>query len=114
MAGGVRHARPVQPTQPDDANGAVPIADSNEFANGYDVMMAKKISERLPRPGDRALTGILIPAVTTGQVDCVTPGYHFRAPSGCGFQRAVITPRHHVTIRGSDSPSLRPPRAWRI
>ena len=33
-------------TQGDDSNGAVPIKDSdNEFANGYDVMMAKKICE---------------------------------------------------------------------
>lgn len=33
---------PYNWTQPDDSNGAVAIADSNEFAYGYDVMMAKK------------------------------------------------------------------------
>ena len=33
---------PYNWTQVDDSNGAVPIKDSNEFANGYDVMMAKK------------------------------------------------------------------------
>ena len=33
---------PYNWTQPTDANGAVAIKDSNEFANGYDVMMAKK------------------------------------------------------------------------
>ena len=33
-------------TASDDSNGAVPIKDSDgEFANGYDVMMAKKICE---------------------------------------------------------------------
>ena len=36
---------PYNWTQPDDSNGAVPIADSNEYAYGYDVMMAKKICE---------------------------------------------------------------------
>ena len=37
---------PYNWTQGDDSNGAVPIKDSdNEFANGYDVMMAKKICE---------------------------------------------------------------------
>ena len=32
---------PYNWTQPTDENGAVPIADSNEYAYGYDVMMAK-------------------------------------------------------------------------
>ena len=37
---------PYNWTQGDDSNGAVPIKDSdNEFANGHDVMMAKKICE---------------------------------------------------------------------
>ena len=33
---------PYNWTQPDDSNGAVPISGSNEYAYGYDVMMAKK------------------------------------------------------------------------
>ena len=36
---------PYNWTQMDDSNGAVPIKDSTEYANGYDVMMAKKICE---------------------------------------------------------------------
>ena len=36
---------PYNWTQPDDSNGAVPINDSNEYAYGYDVMMAKKIAD---------------------------------------------------------------------
>ena len=37
---------PYNWTQGDDSNGAVPIKDSDgEYANGYDVMMAKKICE---------------------------------------------------------------------
>lgn len=67
---------PYNWTQPDDANGAVPIADSNEFANGYDVMMAKKISEELGYDLEivRLDWDSLIPAVTTGQVDYVIAG----------------------------------------
>ena len=38
---------PYNWTQPDDSNGAVPINDSNEYAYGYDVMMAKKICDEL-------------------------------------------------------------------
>ena len=38
---------PYNWTQPDDSNGAVPINDSNEYAYGYDVMMAKKICNGL-------------------------------------------------------------------
>lgn len=36
---------PYNWTQPDNANGAVPIHGSSEFVNGYDVMMAQKICE---------------------------------------------------------------------
>ncbi|MCC8025362.1 MAG: transporter substrate-binding domain-containing protein [Clostridium sp.] len=67
---------PYNWTQPDDANGAVPIADSNEFAYGYDVMMAKKIAETLGYDLEivRLDWDSLIPAVTTEQVDCVIAG----------------------------------------
>lgn len=36
---------PYNWTQSDDSNGAVPIFNSSDYANGYDVMMAKKICE---------------------------------------------------------------------
>ncbi len=36
---------PYNWTQIDDVNNAVPIADSNTFANGYDVQIAKKIAD---------------------------------------------------------------------
>ena len=67
---------PYNWTQPDDSNGAVPIADSNEYAYGYDVMMAKKICEELGYNLEivRLDWDSLIPAVTTGQVDCVIAG----------------------------------------
>ena len=67
---------PYNWTQPDDSNGAVPIADSNEYAYGYDVMMAKKICEELGWNLEivRLDWDSLIPAVTTGQADCSIAG----------------------------------------
>lgn len=67
---------PYNWTQPDDSNGAVPIADSNEYAYGYDVMMAKKICDELGYDLEivRLDWDSLIPAVTTGKVDCVIAG----------------------------------------
>ena len=67
---------PYNWTQPDDSNGAVPIADSNEYAYGYDVMMAKKICEELGWNLEivRLDSDSLIPAVTTGQADCSIAG----------------------------------------
>ena len=38
---------PYNWTQPTDENGAVQIADSTEYAYGYDVMMAKHICDEL-------------------------------------------------------------------
>ena len=67
---------PYNWTQPDDSHGAVPINDSNEYAYGYDVMMAKKICDELGY--DLQIVRLdwdsLIPAVQTGQVDCVIAG----------------------------------------
>ncbi len=67
---------PYNWSQPDDSNGAVPIADSNEFAYGYDVMMAKKICEELDY--DLQIVRLdwdsLIPALQSGQADCVIAG----------------------------------------
>lgn len=67
---------PYNWTQQDDANGAVPIKDTNEFANGYDIMIAKKICEA--NGWDLEVVRLdwdsLIPAVQTGQVDAVIAG----------------------------------------
>ena len=67
---------PYNWTQPDDSNGAVPIADSNEYAYGYDVMMAKKICEELGYDLQivRLNWDSLIPALQSGQADCVIAG----------------------------------------
>lgn len=67
---------PYNWTQPDDSNGAVPIKDSSDYANGYDVMMAKKIADALGM--DLQIVRLdwdsLVPAVQSGTVDCVIAG----------------------------------------
>ena len=67
---------PYNWTQPDDSNGAVPIKDSSEFANGYDVMMAKQLCEAIGWELEivRLDWDSLIPAVQTGMVDAVIAG----------------------------------------
>ena len=38
---------PFNWTQKDDSNGAVKIDGTNQYANGYDVQIAKKVAEKL-------------------------------------------------------------------
>ncbi len=67
---------PYNWTQNTADNGAVPIKDSNAYAYGYDVMMAKKIADALGR--DLVIYkqdwDSLVPAVVAGTVDCVIAG----------------------------------------
>ena len=67
---------PYNWTQSDDSNGAVPIMDSNDYANGYDIMMAKKICEANGWKLEvvRLDWESLVPAVQTGTVDAVIAG----------------------------------------
>jgi putative lysine transport system substrate-binding protein len=67
---------PYNWTQADDSNGAVQIADSNDYAFGYDVMMSKIIAEKLGRPLEivKLDWDSLVPAVQSGSVDCVIAG----------------------------------------
>ena len=57
---------PFNWTQDDDSNGAVPIEGTKQYANGYDVQIAKKIAEaqgKKPLVVKTAWTG-LIPALS--------------------------------------------------
>ena len=67
---------PYNWTQNTDANGAVPIKDSNAYAYGYDIMMAKKIAEALDMDLEvyKQDWDSLVPAVIAGTVDCVIAG----------------------------------------
>ena len=67
---------PYNWTQSTDANGAVPIADSPDYAYGYDVMMAKYVAEELGLELEivKLDWDSLVPAVQAGTVDCVIAG----------------------------------------
>ena len=73
---------PYNWSQPDDANGAVPIVNApGSYANGYDVMMAKKLCqangwelEVMQLDWDS-----LVPAVQNGTVDAVIAGQSMTA-----------------------------------
>ena len=73
---------PYNWSQPDDSNGAVPIVNSEgNYANGYDVMMAKKLCEAngwklevMQLDWDS-----LVPAVQNGTVDAVIAGQSMTA-----------------------------------
>ena len=73
---------PYNWSQPDDSNGAVPIINSEgNYANGYDVMMAKKLCEAngwelevMQLDWDS-----LVPAVQNGTVDAVIAGQSMTA-----------------------------------
>ena len=73
---------PYNWSQPNDSNGAVPIVNSEgNYANGYDVMMAKKLCEAngwqlevMQLDWDS-----LIPAVQNGTIDAVIAGQSMTA-----------------------------------
>lgn len=67
---------PYNWTQPTDANGAVPISGSSDYAYGYDVMMAQKIADTLGYELEivKLDWDSLVPAVQSGKVDCVIAG----------------------------------------
>ena len=67
---------PYNWTQEDDANGAVAIADSSDYAYGYDVMMAQKIADSMGKELEivKLDWDSLIPALQSGEVDAVIAG----------------------------------------
>ncbi|MBQ1251432.1 MAG: transporter substrate-binding domain-containing protein [Firmicutes bacterium] len=72
---------PYNWTQEDDANGAVPIADSSDYAYGYDVMMAQKIADSMGKELEivKLDWDSLIPALQSGEVDAVIAGQSITA-----------------------------------
>lgn len=67
---------PFNWTQTTDANGAVPIQGSKEFAGGYDVEIAKQIAKALNK--DLVIVKMdwngLAPAVQAGTIDAIIAG----------------------------------------
>ncbi|MEX2805482.1 ABC transporter substrate-binding protein/permease [Streptococcus sp. H31] len=67
---------PFNWTQDNDSGGAVPIEGTNQYANGYDVQIAKKIAQSLNKEllvVKTSWTG-LIPALTSGKIDMIAAG----------------------------------------
>lgn len=98
---------PYNWTQTDDSNGAVPIKDSNAYANGYDVMMAKKMAEALGVELEivKSDWDSLVPAVQSGTVDCVIAG---QSIDSTRLQQVDFTEPYFyatiVTLTKADSP----------
>ncbi|MGO1581314.1 MAG: transporter substrate-binding domain-containing protein [Peptoniphilaceae bacterium] len=67
---------PYNWTQKDDSNGAVKIEDSNQYACGYDVEIAKKIADGLGKELKIVKTEWdgLPPAVQSGKIDVIIAG----------------------------------------
>lgn len=67
---------PYNWVQNDDSNGAVPIKGSSQYANGYDIMIAKKLCEANGWKLEVVQSDwdSLVPAVQTGTVDAVIAG----------------------------------------
>ena len=73
---------PYNWTQPDDSNGAVPISgEDGAYANGYDVMIAKRICEANGWELEviRSDWDSLVPGVQTGTFDAVIAGQSMTA-----------------------------------
>lgn len=73
---------PYNWTQTDDSNGAVPISNvPGAYANGYDVMTAKKICEANGWQLEikKLDWDSLVPAVQTGEIDCAIAGQSMTA-----------------------------------
>ena len=73
---------PYNWAQPDDSNGAVPISNvEGSYANGYDVMMAKKLCEANGWELEIKMMDwdSLVPAVMTGDIDCAIAGQSMTA-----------------------------------
>jgi len=67
---------PYNWSQPTDANGAVIIKESRDYAYGYDVMMAKYLAEKIGYKLEihRMDWDSLPPAVLSGAIDCAIAG----------------------------------------
>lgn len=67
---------PFNWSQKDDSNGGVPIADSKEYAAGYDVEIAKRVAEGLGMDLEIVKTNWngLIPSLQSGAIDLVIAG----------------------------------------
>jgi putative lysine transport system substrate-binding protein len=98
---------PYNWTQNDDSNGAVQIADTSDYAYGYDVMMAKKLAEYLGYEVEiyKIDWDSLPIALQSGKIDCVIAGQSITAER---LETVDFTdPYYYASVVGlvkSDSP----------
>ena len=88
---------PYNWTQVDDSNGAVPIVNNpGTYANGYDVMMAKRICEAYGWELEIMAIGWdgLTPALQAGTIDAVIAGQSMTAD-----RMAAVSYTHLLWIR---------------
>lgn len=98
---------PFNWAQENDANGAVPIAGSTDYAYGYDVMFAKLIAERYGYELQIVKLDweALIPAVLSGDIDCIIAGQCMTAERAA--QVDFSTPYYYadiVAVTRTDTP----------
>jgi len=98
---------PYNWAQSTDANGAVPIHGSNDFAFGYDVMIAKALADFIDYELEihRMDWDALPPAVMTGAIDAVIAGMSITAERQLTLD--FTTPYYYasiVTLVRADSP----------
>jgi putative lysine transport system substrate-binding protein len=89
---------PYNWSQPTDANGAVPIKGSSNFANGYDVMMAKHIADKLGYELEIHMIDwdALPMAVQSGAIDCEIAGRSITAERKLTMD--FTTPYYYASI----------------
>jgi len=84
--------------QTTDANGAVPIHGSSDFAHGYDIMIAKYLADKIGYKLEihRMDWDSLPPAVLAGAVDCVIAGMSITAERSMTLD--FSTPYYYASI----------------
>lgn len=87
---------PFNWTQQDDSNGAVAIEGSPEYANGYDVQIAKKIADGLGKELVIVKTEWdgLLPAVQSGVIDGIVAGM---SPTAERKEKIDFTDNYYVS-----------------
>lgn len=94
---------PFNWTQLDDSNGAVKIDGTNQYANGYDVQIAKKIADAMGRELVICKTAWdgLIPGVQSGALDMIIAGMSPTADrrESIDFSDAYYTSNLVVVVR---------------
>ena len=91
---------PYNWAQSDDTNGAVAIVDSNQYAYGYDVMMAKYVADKMGMTLEiyQMDWDSLPVAVQSGKIDCAIAGQSITAERLESMD--FSTPYYYATIVG--------------